>query len=93
MWFFAEGKGRILVDGAERYVQAGDIVLTGTPVGTALTTHGIAPKGDIDILAFLSAQAENNPKYLHHGDVVEATVATDDGVINLGTQRNKVVYA
>jgi 2-keto-4-pentenoate hydratase/2-oxohepta-3-ene-1,7-dioic acid hydratase in catechol pathway len=74
-------------------LEAGDIVLTGTPVGTALTTHGIAPKGDIDILAFLSAQAENNPNYLHHGDVVEATVATDDGVINLGTQRNKVVYA
>jgi hypothetical protein len=41
----------------------------------------------------LSAQAENNPNYLHHGDVVEATAATDDGVINLGTQRNKVVYA
>jgi len=74
-------------------LDAGDIVLTGTPVGTALTTHGIAPKGDIDILAFLSAQAENNPNYLHHGDVVEATVATDDGAINLGTQRNKVVYA
>ena len=74
-------------------LEAGDIVLTGTPVGTALTTHGIAPKGDIDIRAFLSAQAENNPNYLHHGDVVEATVATDDGAINLGTQRNKVVYA
>ena len=56
-------------------LDAGDIVLTGTPVGTALTTHGIAPKGDIDIRAFLSAQAENNPNYLHHGDVVEATVA------------------
>ena len=74
-------------------LEAGDIVLTGTPVGTALTTHGIAPKGDIDILAFLSAQAENNPNYLHDGDVVEATVATDDGVIDLGTQRNKVVYS
>ena len=74
-------------------LEAGDIVLTGTPVGTALTTHGIAPKGDIDIRAFLSAQAENNPNYLHHGDVVEATVATDDGAIDLGTQRNKVVYS
>src|SRR6185369_17046155 len=39
-------------------LDAGDIVLTGTPVGTALTTHGVAPKGDIDIRAFLSAQAE-----------------------------------
>jgi 2-keto-4-pentenoate hydratase/2-oxohepta-3-ene-1,7-dioic acid hydratase in catechol pathway len=73
-------------------VDAGDIVLTGTPVGTALTTHGIAPKGDIDLGAFLSAQAENNPNYLHDGDVIEATVSTDDGAINLGVQRNVVVY-
>jgi 2-keto-4-pentenoate hydratase/2-oxohepta-3-ene-1,7-dioic acid hydratase in catechol pathway len=73
-------------------VDAGDIVLTGTPVGTALTTHGVAPKGDIDLGAFLSAQAENNPKYLHDGDVIEATVSTDDGAINLGVQRNVVVY-
>jgi len=28
IWMFSEGKGRILVDGAEQYVQAGDIVLT-----------------------------------------------------------------
>jgi 2-keto-4-pentenoate hydratase/2-oxohepta-3-ene-1,7-dioic acid hydratase in catechol pathway len=74
-------------------LDAGDIVLTGTPVGTALTTHGVAPKGDIDLGAFLAAQAEKNPNYLHDGDVVEATVATDDGAMNLGTQRNKVVYA
>jgi 2-keto-4-pentenoate hydratase/2-oxohepta-3-ene-1,7-dioic acid hydratase in catechol pathway len=73
-------------------VDAGDIVLTGTPVGTALTTHGIAPKGDIDLGAFLSAQAENNPNYLHDGDVIEATVSTNDGAINLGVQRNVVVY-
>ena len=67
-------------------------MLTGTPVGTALTTHGVAPKGDIDLSAFLAAQAEKNPKYLHDGDVIEATVATDDGAINLGVQRNVVVY-
>jgi 2-keto-4-pentenoate hydratase/2-oxohepta-3-ene-1,7-dioic acid hydratase in catechol pathway len=75
-----------------QHLDAGDIVLTGTPVGTALTTHGVAPKGDIDLGAFLTAQAENNPKYLHDGDVIEATVATDDGAINLGVQRNVVVY-
>ena len=73
-------------------LDAGDIVLTGTPVGTALTTHGVAPKGDIDLGAFLAAQAEKNPKYLHDGDVIEATVATDDGAIDLGVQRNVVVY-
>jgi 2-keto-4-pentenoate hydratase/2-oxohepta-3-ene-1,7-dioic acid hydratase in catechol pathway len=73
-------------------LDAGDILLTGTPVGTALTTHGVAPKGDIDLGAFLAAQAEKNPNYLHDGDVIEATVATDDGAINLGVQRNLVVY-
>jgi len=74
-------------------LDAGDVVLTGTPVGTAITAHGVSQKeGGVDIQAFLSAQTQN-PNYLHHGDVVEATVATDDGAINLGTQRNKVVYA
>jgi 2-keto-4-pentenoate hydratase/2-oxohepta-3-ene-1,7-dioic acid hydratase in catechol pathway len=73
-------------------LDAGDILLTGTPVGTALTTHGVAPKGDIDLGAFLAAQAEKNPKYLHEGDVIEAAVATDDGAIDLGVQRNVVVY-
>ena len=73
-------------------VDAGDIVLTGTPVGTALTMHGVTPKGDIDLGAFLTAQVEKNPKYLHDGDVIEATVATDDGAIDLGVQRNVVVY-
>ena len=73
-------------------LDAGDILLTGTPVGTALTTHGVTPKGDIDMGAFLTAQYEHNPKYLHDGDVVEATIATDDGAIDLGVQRNVVVY-
>jgi 2-keto-4-pentenoate hydratase/2-oxohepta-3-ene-1,7-dioic acid hydratase in catechol pathway len=73
-------------------LDAGDILLTGTPVGTALTTHGVAPKGDIDLGAFLAAQFEKNPAYLHDGDVIEATVATDDGAIDLGVQRNVVVY-
>jgi len=73
-------------------LDAGDIVLTGTPVGTAITARGIENPHQMDMATFLAAQAKN-PNYLHHGDVVEATVATDDGAINLGTQRNKVVYA
>ena len=73
-------------------LDAGDIVLTGTPVGTALTLHGVTPKGDIDLGAFLTAQFEKNPAYLHDGDVIEATVSTDDGAIDLGVQRNVVVY-
>jgi 2-keto-4-pentenoate hydratase/2-oxohepta-3-ene-1,7-dioic acid hydratase in catechol pathway len=73
-------------------LEAGDIVLTGTPVGTALTLHGKTPKGDIDLGAFLTAQYENNPKYLQNGDVMEGNIATDDGAIALGVQRNVVVY-
>ena len=73
-------------------LEAGDILLTGTPVGTALTLHGQTPKGDMDLGAFLTAQFEKNPAYLHDGDVIEATVATDDGAIDLGAQRNVVVY-
>jgi 2-keto-4-pentenoate hydratase/2-oxohepta-3-ene-1,7-dioic acid hydratase in catechol pathway len=78
---------------------AGDIILTGTPVGTALS----APPKPIEIIgsllppavkwkAFFKRQA-GNPKYLRDGDVVEASVATDDGTIDLGTQRNIVRFA
>jgi 2-keto-4-pentenoate hydratase/2-oxohepta-3-ene-1,7-dioic acid hydratase in catechol pathway len=74
----------------------GDLVLTGTPVGTALS----APPKPVEIIAsllppavkwklFFSGQARN-PKYLRDGDIVEARVATDDGAIDLGTQRTVV---
>lgn len=77
----------------------GDLILTGTPVGTALS----APPKPVEIIgnllppavkwkAFFKRQA-GNPKYLKNGDVVEASVATDDGAIDLGTQRNAVRYA
>lgn len=77
----------------------GDLVLTGTPAGTALS----APPKPIEMIgallppavkwkAFFKRQA-GNPKYLQHGDVVEATIATDDGAVDLGAQRMKVVYA
>jgi 2-keto-4-pentenoate hydratase/2-oxohepta-3-ene-1,7-dioic acid hydratase in catechol pathway len=78
---------------------AGDLILTGTPVGTALS----APPKPVEIIgsllppavkwrAFFKRQA-GNTKYLHDGDVVEAAIATDDGAIDLGTQRNTVRYA
>jgi len=78
---------------------AGDVILTGTPVGTALS----APPKPIEIIAallppavkwkaFFKSQARN-PKYLHSGDVIEASVSTDDGAIDLGTQRMTVVFA
>jgi 2-keto-4-pentenoate hydratase/2-oxohepta-3-ene-1,7-dioic acid hydratase in catechol pathway len=66
-------------------LEPGDLVLTGTPVGTALTTGG----KPMELKALLAAQ-ENNPNFLHDGDVIEATVATDEGAIDLGRQRNTV---
>lgn len=77
---------------------AGDLVLTGTPAGTALS----APAKVIEIIgnllppavkwkAFFKRQA-SNPKYLHDGDIVEAAVGTDDGSIDLGVQRMRVRY-
>jgi 2-keto-4-pentenoate hydratase/2-oxohepta-3-ene-1,7-dioic acid hydratase in catechol pathway len=77
----------------------GDLLLTGTPVGTALS----APAKPMQVLAaflpaatkwrlFFQAQA-NNRNYLHDGDRIEAGVATDDGAIDLGTQRMLVRYA
>jgi len=79
-------------------LDAGDLVLTGTPVGTAIS----APPKPVQVIGsllpdqlkwktFFSRQAKN-PKYLRHGDIVEATTATDDGAIDLGAQRTVVKY-
>lgn len=80
-------------------LSAGDLIMTGTPVGTALS----APPKPIQMIsallppavkwkAFFKQQAKND-KYLRHGDVVEVSVATDDGAIDLGVQRTTVRYA
>ncbi|MFN8070387.1 MAG: fumarylacetoacetate hydrolase family protein [Mycobacterium sp.] len=77
-------------------LSAGDLILTGTPVGTALS----APPKPVQMIsnllppavkwkAFFKSQ-ERNGKYLHDGDRVEASVATDDGAIDLGAQRMTV---
>ena len=80
-------------------LDAGDLVLTGTPIGTAISAPpkplqfiGSLLPDQLKWKTFFSAQAKN-PKYLRHGDVVEAAVATDDGAIDLGAQRNVVKYS
>jgi 2-keto-4-pentenoate hydratase/2-oxohepta-3-ene-1,7-dioic acid hydratase in catechol pathway len=80
-------------------LDAGDLVLTGTPAGTALS----APPKPLEIIGSLLPPATKwklffkrqaaNPKYLADGDVIEASAATDDGAIDLGTQRTVVRYA
>lgn len=77
----------------------GDLILTGTPGGTALK----APPKPVEIIgallppaakwkAFFKSQAKNE-KYLRDGDVVELSIRTPDGAIDLGVQQNKVRYA
>jgi 2-keto-4-pentenoate hydratase/2-oxohepta-3-ene-1,7-dioic acid hydratase in catechol pathway len=76
----------------------GDLILTGTPAGTALS----APPKPMQIIGdllpptlkwkvFFSRQAGNR-NYLQQGDIVEASVSTDDGAIDLGKQRNTVRF-
>ena len=75
----------------------GDLLLTGTPGGTALK----APAKLAGLLAgllppatrwklFFSQQAAN-PRYLHDGDVITATIASPDGQLDLGTQHNTII--
>jgi len=75
----------------------GDLLLTGTPGGTALK----APAKAVAMLAGLLPPATKwrlffrrqaaNPRYLRDGDVITATIATAGGELELGTQRNTVV--
>lgn len=74
----------------------GDLLLTGTPGGTALK----APPKPVEIIgallppamkwkAFFKAQAKN-AKYLGDGDKVEVEIRTEDGALDLGRQHNTV---
>jgi 2-keto-4-pentenoate hydratase/2-oxohepta-3-ene-1,7-dioic acid hydratase in catechol pathway len=75
----------------------GDLLLTGTPGGTALK----APAKIAGILAGLLPPATRwrlffgreaaNPRYLRDGDVITATIASPGKQLDLGTQRNTVI--
>jgi 2-keto-4-pentenoate hydratase/2-oxohepta-3-ene-1,7-dioic acid hydratase in catechol pathway len=78
-------------------LEPGDLVLTGTPGGTALQ----APPHAVELVAhflpaavkwrvFFDKQAKN-PKYLQPGNRVSASIRTDDGLIDLGSQHCTVV--
>jgi 2-keto-4-pentenoate hydratase/2-oxohepta-3-ene-1,7-dioic acid hydratase in catechol pathway len=71
----------------------GDVLLTGTPGGTALQ----APPAVIEKLGDLLptplkwrvffSRLERNPAFLKAGDQVTASITVDDGTLDLGTQR------
>ncbi len=75
----------------------GDLLLTGTPGGTALKAPaklaglfaGLLPPATRWKL-FFNQQAAN-PRYLHDGDVITATIASPDGQLDLGTQHTTII--
>jgi 2-keto-4-pentenoate hydratase/2-oxohepta-3-ene-1,7-dioic acid hydratase in catechol pathway len=88
----------VALQGLSRFqrLDAGDLLLTGTPAGTALS----APPKPAEIIGgllppalkwklFFKRQARNRD-YLEHGDVVELAIGTDDGALDLGRQRTVV---
>src|SRR3984957_18371921 len=75
----------------------GDLLLTGTPGGTALKAPaklagmvaGLLPPATRWKL-FFKRQGANTP-YLHDGDVIPATIASPDGRLDLSIQHNTVI--
>jgi len=75
----------------------GDLLLTGTPGGTALRAPGKVTGTLAALLPpatrwklFFRRQAAN-PRYLRDGDVITATIASPDAQLDLGTQRTTVI--
>jgi 2-keto-4-pentenoate hydratase/2-oxohepta-3-ene-1,7-dioic acid hydratase in catechol pathway len=76
---------------------AGDLIATGTPAGCALSVPSPVVQKLGALLPertkwqiFTKMQARR-PQYLKPGDIVEARIASPDGRVDLGTQRNVVV--
>ncbi|ALX05826.1 fumarylacetoacetate hydrolase family protein [Aeromicrobium erythreum] len=74
----------------------GDLVLTGTPAGTALSAPpaivekvGALLPPHVKWRIFLGKQVKDR-RYLQDGNLVEASIATDDGALDLGAQRTVV---
>jgi 2-keto-4-pentenoate hydratase/2-oxohepta-3-ene-1,7-dioic acid hydratase in catechol pathway len=75
----------------------GDLLLTGTPGGTALK----APAKIAGLFAGLLPPATRwkmffgreaaNPRYLRDGDVITAAIASPGGQLDLGTQHNTII--
>jgi 2-keto-4-pentenoate hydratase/2-oxohepta-3-ene-1,7-dioic acid hydratase in catechol pathway len=78
----------------------GDLIATGTPAGCAARAPGKLAMWLMKHV--LSEQAKwklfikkgtANPAYLQPGDLIRATIRTEDGRIDLGEQRNRIVTA
>jgi len=80
-------------------LHAGDLLSTGTPAGCALSVPSPGRQRIAALVPeaakwkmFMKIQA-GREQYLKGGDVVESRIATPDGAIDLGVQRNRIVDA
>lgn len=82
---------------AVQNLYVGDLIATGTPAGCALS---VPSPGRMRLAALLPERAKwrmfmniqsGRRRYLKPGDLVESRIATADGQIDLGLQRNRVV--
>ena len=80
-------------------LHTGDLLSTGTPSGCALSVPSPSRQRIAALLPeaakwkmFMTIQA-GREQYLKPGDVVESRIATADGAIDLGAQRNRIVEA
>ena len=78
-------------------LHAGDLLSTGTPAGCALTIPSPRRQKIAALLPervkwkmFMKMQARRT-QYLKAGDIVESRIASRDGSLDLGIQRNQVV--
>jgi 2,4-didehydro-3-deoxy-L-rhamnonate hydrolase len=76
--------------------EAGDLLATGTPAGCALSIPSPAKQKIGALLPerkkweiFFKVQAQR--PYLKPGDVVEASIRSADGRVDLGVQRNRII--
>lgn len=81
-------------------LHAGDLIATGTPAGCAAKAPGKLPMfvarhflSETTKWRFFIQGGKRNPRFLQPNDVMSLRIRTDDGKLDLGTQRNRVVSA
>ena len=81
-------------------LRAGDLIATGTPAGCAAKAPGKLVFFAMNYLMsparkwkLFIGKSQANPLYLRPGDHMTAAIRTDDGALDLGEQRNRIVAA
>lgn len=79
-------------------LQPGDLIATGTPAGCAARAPGKLVMwlmrhvlSDAAKWRLFIGKGQRNPAYLQPGDVITASIRSDDGKLDLGEQSNRIV--